>query len=278
MKNKLATCLLALVPALGFSEEVPDAMTGIWATPDCGSPTDTLVIYQSFYLWLGKDETALTGLTLPQSQPDGWIRLEESDGYPNFFQTLPDGRLRESFLPDDAELTAVPSDQWQTTDYESCSNALPRSQVLLHGEPVALLQVASRAQTLCQTNREACANQLFAGMDVSGDGNLSTAEIARLVRVAAYVAAVSEDTPAQNDELAGVLAATLPLGPLMASAIINSFDYDDNGVVSLAELSQDRGTLIEQLEPDTGDALNSRLNRMKDALKPLGRLLENFGQ
>lgn len=278
MKHTLASCLLALLPLATLANEVPEQLTGVWATPNCGSPTDTLVVYKSFYLWIGEKETALTGLTMPQSQPDGWTRLEESDGYPNFFTVLPDGRLREAFLPDNADLASAPAEDWQTTDYESCGDALPRSKVLLHGEPVALLQVVSNVQSVCQTDRQACANQLFAGIDVSGDGNLSTAEIARLFRAAGYVAAISEDTPAGNDELAGVLAAGLPLGPLMASAIINSFDYDDNGVVSLSELSQDRGTLIDQLEPETGDELNSRLNQMKEALKPLGRILENFGQ
>ncbi|MCD8504468.1 MAG: hypothetical protein LRY49_05510 [Burkholderiaceae bacterium] len=278
MKLKLASCLLALLPAATLGQEVPKEMAGIWATPNCSSPQDTLAFYKSFYLWIGEQETALTGLTKPQAQPQGWTRLEDSDGYPNFFTVLPDGRLREAFLPDNADSGSTPADDWQTTDYESCGNTLPRSQVLLHGEPVALLQVLSNAQSICQTNRQACASELFAGIDVSGDGNLSTAEIARLFRVAGYLATVSEDTPASNDELVGVVAAALPVGPLIASAIINSFDYDDNGVVSLAELSQDRGTLIDQLEPETGDELNSRLNQMKEALKPLGRLLENFGQ
>lgn len=278
MKHKLAVCLLALLPAAGFSEEVPDTLRGVWATPDCVSPEDTLVIYRSFYLWLGQEETALTGVTMPESQPEDWTRLQESDGYPNFFRLLPDGKLREAFLPDNADPASSPQDDWQTTDYESCQGALPRSQVLLHGEPMALLQVASNAQAVCQLDRQACTSILFAGVDVSGDGNLSTAEIARLFRVAGYVAAVSEENPANNDELAGVLAASLPIGPLMASAVINSFDYDDNGALSLAELSQDRGTLIDGLQADTGGEINSRLNQMKEALKPLGRLLENFGQ
>lgn len=278
MKHRLVACLFATLPALGMTQEVPQALRGVWATPNCTTPEDTLVVYRSFYLWLGEKETALTGLTMATMQPAGWTRLEESDGYPNFFKVLPDGRMREAFLPDNADPSTAPSEQWQTTDYESCGNTLPRSKVLLHGEPVALLHLASNAQKICQTDRKACANTLFTGIDVSGDGNLSTAEIARVFRVAAYVGAVSDDAPANNENLAGVVAATLPIGPLMASAIINSFDYNDDGVVSLAELSQDRGTLIEQLEPEAGSELNSRLNQMKEALKPLGRLLEKFGQ
>ncbi len=278
MKHPLASCLLALAPTLCLAQEIPDALIGVWATPTCAAPADTLVIYKNFYLWLGEEETALTGLTASAAQPDGWTRLQESDGYPNFFQIQPDGRLREAFLPESADKAAAPSQDWQTADYESCANALPPGKVLLHGEPVALLRVISNAQGLCETDRQACANQLFAGIDVSGDGNLSVAEIARLFRVAGYVAAVGQDTAANNDDLAGLLAAGLPLGPLLASAIVNSFDYNNDSVVSLAELSQDRGTLIEPFEPKTSSALNSRLNQMREALKPLGQLLDHFGK
>jgi hypothetical protein len=278
MRLRLASYLLALLPFGSFATEVPDALTGIWATPNCTTATDTLVLYKGFYLWLGEDETALSGLSASDTQATDWTRLEEPDGYPNFFMVLPDGRLRETFLPDGAPFVSNPTESWQTTDYESCADALPRTKVLLHGEPVAVLKVVSSVHNLCQTDQQACANQLFAGLDISGDGKLSRAEIARVLRVTAYVAAVSEDDAAQNDDLAGISAASLPIGPLMASAIVNSFDYDNDGLLSLAELSQDRGTLTSQLEPDTNDELSSRLNQMKQAIKPLGRLLENFGQ
>ena len=264
MKHKLAACLLSMLPTIGLTQDIPKNLEGVWATPSCTAATDTLVIYNSFYLWIGEQETALTGFALAPSQPEEWVILEESDGYPNFFKLLPDGKLRESFLPDNAEFDSMPNQDWQATDYEPCGNAMPRNNALLHGEPAAVLQAVSDVQTLCETDRQACANQLFASFDVSGDGKLSTAEVARLLRVAGYVAAVSEATPAENNELAGVLAAGLPLGPLMASAIINSFDYNDDGGVSLEELSQDRGALIDQIEPNTGDELNSRLDRMKE--------------
>ncbi len=210
--------------------------------------------------------------------PDDFIRLEESDGYPNFFQVMPDGRLREAFLPDGAEFSATPEADWASTDYARCGNALPRDKVMLHGEALAVLSVVNEAQSVCSTNQPACATTVFNGVDVTGDGNLSIAEIARLFRVAGYLAAVSEENGASNDDLAAVLATSLPVAPLMASAIVNSFDYDDNGTVSLAELSQDRISAMQGIDPKSGDELGSKLDRMKETLKPLGRILENFGQ
>ena len=286
MKHALAACLIATLPAFALAQDTPEELIGIWATPNCSSATDTLVFFNGFYLWLGEEETTLSGLRLAGEvasgaggePPDDFIRLEESDGYPNFFQVLPDGRLREAFLPDDAELSAKPDADWASTDYQRCGNALPRDKVMLHGEALAVLSVVNDAQSVCSTNQPACATTLFDGVDVTGDGTLSTAEIARLFRVAGYLAAVSEENGASNDDLAAVLATSLPVAPLMASAIVNSFDYDDNGTVSLAELSQDRISAMQGIDPKSGDELGSRLDRMKETLKPLGRILENFGQ
>jgi len=253
-------------------------MLGVWATPNCTTAEDTLVFFNGFYLWLGKDDATLSGIELAQTQPEELTRLEESDGYPNFFQVLPDGRLREVFLPEDAELAATPEATWDSVDYENCGGTLPRDKVMLHGEAMAALTVASLAQATCKQDQVACATVLFAGIDVTGDGNLSTAELARLFRVAGYLAAVSEDDGATNEDLAAVLATSLPVAPLMASAIVHSFDYDDNGVLSLAEISQDRASAIEGFEPNASNEMSSQVDRMKDALKPLGRLLENFSR
>jgi len=282
MKRLFAFALVALMPALALADKVPAPMQGIWATPNCNSATDTLVFFNGFYLWIGDSdnsggETILTGLELSGEQPEEFARLEESDGYPNFFQILPDGRLREAFLPDGADWEAVPDQDWASTDYERCEQ-LASDKAMLHGEALALLDMANTVQTVCQTDQALCATSVFAGLDVSGDGNLSIAELARLFRVAGYLAAVSEDTGATNDDLAGVLAASLPIAPLVAAALVNSFDYDDNGTLSLAEISQDRTAAIGGLEPDASAELGSRMDRMKQALKPLGRLLENFGQ
>jgi len=112
LKHALAACLIATLPAFALAEDTPEEFIGIWATPNCSSATDTLVFFNGFYLWLGEEETTLSGLSLAgeaAGEPsDDFTRLEESDGYPNFFQVLPDGRLREAFLPDGASLVPRP--------------------------------------------------------------------------------------------------------------------------------------------------------------------------
>lgn len=276
MKLRILGWLLAIVPALGLSQEVPQQLRGIWGTPDCVAPADTLVMHRGFYLWIGQDETSLKGLSAKDSEGN-WIRLEEPSGYPVFFQLLPDGKLRETYLPEDANFAEQPQDDWETADFESCQASLPRPHVLLHGEAIALFAVFDQVYGSCDQDRQACAQTLFDGIDVSGDGQLSRAELARLLRVIAYTAAVGTDTPANNADLGTLVASSLPIAPLIASVIVNSFDYNNDGVLSMEEISHDRGSLVDQLESQAGARLGARLGELKQTLKPLEQLLEQFG-
>ena len=277
MKLRLLGWLLAIVPTLGLTQEVPAELRGIWATPNCSAPIDTLVMHRGFYLWIGQDETSLKGVVATPDVENDWVRLEESTGYPIFFKLLPDGKLRETYLPEDANFSEQPQDDWETADFESCQDSLPRPHVLLHGEAVSLFAVLDQVYGSCDQDRQACAQTLFDGVDVSGDGQLSRAELARLLRVITYMAAVGTDTPANNNDLGTLMASSLPIAPLIATAIVNSFDYNDDGVLSMAEITHDRGSLIDQLESQTGSKLGARLSELKQTLKPLEQLLEQFG-
>lgn len=279
MLRKLALLCALLLPAqFLWAQNVPDSLRGIWASPNCEAPTQTLAIFKGFYLWIGEQETVLTGLSSSSTTQDGWTKLIESGGYPNYVQITADGKLREAYRPDNAPENASPDANWSTQDYLSCANRLPRANVLLHGEPMAMLKAIDNVYGTCETDRQGCATTLFAAVDVSGDGKLSTAELARLIRIGTYLAAVSSDDSLENTELAGTITATIGLAPILASAVIHSFDYNNDGGVSLIELSQDRGTLIDGIQADSGSQLGQRLQQMKEAIKPLGQLLEGMGR
>lgn len=279
MLRKVALLCALLLPAQFISaQNVPDSLRGIWASPNCEAPTETLAIFKGFYLWIGEQETVLTGVSSSSSTQDGWTKLIESGGYPNYVQITADGKLREAYRPDSASENASPDANWSTQDYLSCANRLPRANVLLHGEPMAMLKAIDNVYGTCETDRQGCATTLFAAVDVSGDGKLSTAELARLIRIGTYLAAVSSDDSLENTELAGTITATIGLAPVIASAVIHSFDYNNDGAVSLVELSQDRGTLIDGIQADSGSQLGMRLQQMKEAIKPLGQLLEGMGR
>ena len=98
----------------------------------------------------------------------------------------------------------------------------------------------------------ACINGLWDVADVSGDGELSVAEVTRILRVASGKAAHQsyvEDylkfqaglrnsaVPEPNEAVVVIGAATV--GPVISHALIANFDYDDNGRLSKAEALND---------------------------------------
>ena len=277
MKRLLFTWLITILPTLGLAQEVPESLRGIWAAPSCAAPEDTLVIHRGFYLWVAPEEVFLIGVQATPTDDGRWVRLSQANGYPMYLKLLADGTLRESYMPSDAPMNQEPTEQWETEDYVPCHQTLPGVHALLHGEAVAMFAVMDQVYGRCAQDRAACAQTLFDGVDVSGDGQLSPAELARLFRVLAYVAAVGSQGPTKHKDLAALMASSLPLAPLLASAIVKSFDYDNDGLLSMQELSQDRGSLIDQLESQVGSNLGEHLGDLKQSLQPLERLLENFG-
>ena len=114
----------------------------------------------------------------------------------------------------------------------------------------------------------ACINGLWDVADVSGDGELSIAEVTRILRIPSGKAAhqaYSQDyrefqanrqpgiPPESNEAVVVVGAATV--GPVVSHALIANFDYDDNGRLSKAEALNDVAadivlSSVEELPPE----------------------------
>ena len=114
----------------------------------------------------------------------------------------------------------------------------------------------------------ACINELWDVADVSGDGELSVAELTRILRIVsgkvahrAYVEDYREfranrgygAAPEQNEAVAVVGIAAV--GPVVSHALIANFDYDDNGRLSKAEALNDVAadlilSSVEKLPPE----------------------------
>jgi hypothetical protein len=266
---KLFTVLLSLVVSAGsFATEVPKQFRGTWAYPSCEQPTETVLLYHQAYLWIGSRGTELRGVSLAKAQPADWTRVEDSNGTPYFFKLNSPDKLAETFLPRGATKQATPTKEWGSVVYESCKGQLPAELVLLHSEPVALLNVIEEIAPWCSTDRARCVKALFDALDVSRDGSLSKAEIARAVRIGAYLTAVSGNEYPSTEQLSGVTLAAIRMGPEISEAIINSFDYDNSGGVSLTELSLNREQLFGQTTA-TGANPNTSVERAKKSLKPL---------
>jgi uncharacterized protein len=89
----------------------------------------------------------------------------------------------------------------------------------------------------CKGNMKCSFDKVWAYLDITGDGFLSLAEIARFQRnIIKYSAANQEDTKLETEDFAAINLATIIFLPITASAIVHSFDYDNDGLLSKNEV------------------------------------------
>ncbi len=218
---------------------VPEALRGAWFAGDCADPSAMLV---------------LTGRTAARVEAEAPARLfrfremREAGSYslgvaggpdaPRLMwrpsteglETIePDAKTRDDRLPGEARPLA-----WRRCE------SRPPFLAALHGEGVAFLATLEHLEAACGTGSPgACAEAFIRQGDVNSDSLLAPAEIARLLRGAAWMLAVQEG--ATQDAIAAAVGAGTLGGILAARLLVESLDYDADGKISLAELTQDSG-------------------------------------
>ncbi len=236
MKRLLLALLLAGAPAA--AQGIPEPLRGTWAEGSCASPAVLMHV------------TARSVAKLPADGPARLVRLRALGPLGDWtFGTgagaeaprvllraagdalesmEPDAKLRDDRLPGD-----TPIRRWQR-----CA-APPPGLAALHGEGLAMLAALERLEAACQGGTTApCVAALVAVGDVSGDGMLGVAEIARLLRGTAWALAAQDGaTPLALAGAAGLGAAS---ALVLARVTVEGLDFDGDGRLSLAELSQDR--------------------------------------
>ncbi len=275
------------VPAAA-APETPGWAWGTWATPSCEAPevvsfgTDQLVIARNRegQVWAFAKEAFV------QAGAD-WVRVRYGSGLSGQVQLArPEGEDRlqiADFLgpappPSDSDLAAgavAPSSPaWRLTEWQRC-DSVPGEAALVHAEPAAVLASLRDVQDACAGggDEEACGAAVLRAVDVSGDGLVATAEVARVLRVVGYMAGVApgleRGQPTTEKELSAWLAGGLFLGPALAELLVKSLGYDADGRLSPAELAQDRagalGGLAGRLDVGTGQAqLGRAFGQLRD--------------
>jgi len=232
----LAAALLATAPAA--AQGVPEALRGSWVQGDCAAPRAILhVTARSAARLPAEGEARLFRFRTLRTHGEWQVGTGGGAEAPRLMlrgdadaldSAEPDAKTRDDRLPGGAPVT-----RWRR-----CATPTP-GVALLHGEGIAFLGALERLEAACQgdTARD-CVAALVAEADVSGDGALSVAEIARLLRGAAWAMA------AQDGAGPAGLAAASGLGGVAALAaarlLVESLDYDGDGRLSAAELAQDR--------------------------------------
>ncbi|MDO9503035.1 hypothetical protein [Falsiroseomonas sp.] len=217
---------------------VPEALRGAWFTGACADPEAMLLLTARAAARLEAQEPARLYRFRQIRVQEGWTigtaggaeapRLMLRPTAQGLETAEPEAKLREDRLPGDSVVAP----------WHRCP-APPVALAAVHGEGAAFLAALEHLEEGCGSGTPgACAAAIVAQADVSGDGRLSVAELARLLRGAAWVVAVQEG--ATQDGVAAAVGAGGLAGILAARLLMESLDYDGDGRISAAELAQDR--------------------------------------
>jgi hypothetical protein len=224
---------VALAPALPLplvAAELPPGLAGTWSEGGCASDSRVRLVNPlgilEFRTLAGERQVQLALLQDVTPAPDGRsvTAVLESPTEERLFE-------QQLSFADDRLDGAV-----------RCP-MVPASLLLPFGEAVALFQAAGELQPLCAAGTDAaCFSHAFARADLTGDGRLTLAELSRVLRGAAFFMGYLAER--QAIQPAGPLVAPVAfagwLGPPLIRPLLEGSDYDADGMLSAAELAQDR--------------------------------------
>lgn len=283
----LAASSVAASTAFGQDQtSVHPDLRGIWGFESCtDNDAGFLVAHGTSIILIISGDAISQSLTAdPEPDANGWVRggVDEQRLFLRRVTGTPD--ILEVATPvkgnGDDVATASPGSnpdgaEWNTERATSCP-ALPPGPQALYGEMFAVLAALDAAETACAAGVQSCAGALFSVGDVNSDGVLNTAEISRLIRVLVQLGAIEQGN-GDADSQVGMVAASVPLAPILARALISSFDYDGDNGLSLEEILRDRVVLPSSDMSQILTGAESRVSEMMDMLETrasdLGRLL-----
>jgi hypothetical protein len=289
MTARLAAALAAalfLLPTPAPAQQtgaIPEAAQGLWANGACADPGALLFLTGRYWALLPKEGPQEMWRVERTVEAGGFTLAIADDADQTRLILRADGQRLETRTPgakqpDDAIPGDAPATQWARCP------ALPAALAGLHGEGLSFLGALDGIEAACANGEAAsCIGAVFAWADVTRDGVLSPAEIARLVRGATHMAMLA--TGAELDTLVGAIGAGGLGGILAAYALIASYDYDGSGSLSQAELLQDRSPMPGLSGPAAppaaavpgpplaGAALAGQLGALRTLLDQLGPML-----
>ena len=263
---------LLLAPGLALGQGLPagglpEGLQGSWVQGDCASPVALLQVtaraaarvpvagHGRLLRFTGLREAA--GWSLGTAGGAAAPRLLLRPAGEALETAEPEAKLRDGLLPGTAAVI-----RWQR-----CA-AVPAALAAQHGEGFALLAALEHLEAACAGDAATCLGALVAQADVSGDGQLGSAELARLARGLGWVVALQEG--ASVETLGAATGAAGLAGVLAARLLVESLDYDGNGRLSAAELGQDRLALGAARGSAAGRPLDGALaGQGLDALRGL---------
>jgi hypothetical protein len=300
MKMLTLTMLAALLSvSTATAQEVYESIVkpGIYSYGECSDKVAVIIIAAGRQISFVSERYMHAFDLSPNSGPlkSGWqkfsedvfLRMSPNGGFDWLTWKEGDGRPPQ---PTQEDLANLPSDEthigesWDFTSYKRCES-LPLSLSIPHGEPIMFLLEAQEVIELCDTDQSACMKGLFEIADRHPDGALTTAEWSRVIRVAIYLGVLSDDGFLEGlidveDTVSG-FGVSLVAAPLIARALISSYDYDGDGKTSLEELSHDLsfdGLPPVTVSDDLDEKARAQIDQIISSAKGLLPLLMGMGR
>lgn len=232
-----------------------DRLVGIWGS-DCGSADGSFFVMNRSHVL--------------DISPDGVYYYAMDEGWLN----STDGAL--SVENDTAIYEFRTEEGARRAEFKRCAG-LPPKLSFIHGEAVSFVLEIPDLQEACNRDRPSCVDTLLDRTDMAGTGGLNEADLARLIRIAAYIGA-AQDEGMKPGDLGGNQAIAVGLGPLAANLLIRSYDYDADGQVTPQELAADRAGLFGSgsvgIAGEAADGVEDRVREQLERLKGLMRMFQ----
>ncbi len=260
-----AVALAALAAPPAGAEPVPARATGIWSVAECGGDAPTMLVKSNFALVFER-EGSQTRVAMARTEWSGSSIVLTMNGL------TVDGETDEVVVP--------PLDSLQRCD------ALPTTFSFMFAEAVTVFGALDAIEARCAGGAVVaarCVALVFDLIDVSEDGEFSKAELSRAVRALSFFVGYgiavegSQDAFVPMEKLSVAWFSASLLGPYLAENLIDSYDFDGDGLLSLDELLQDRSPeggvqgvaagLAAKMPPAMMSGLMKAVNGMLGALR-----------
>lgn len=164
----------------------------------------------------------------------------------------------------------------------SCASIAGHLQMAF-GEAISLFIEFGEVSNACQTlTASRCIEEAFSIVDITQDGRLSRAELSRFGRAVSFFGGYEIAREIYKDradgrlvevsELYGTAALSNALAPAISANLLASYDYDDDGSLSLGEILADRQNIqIADLSGLLGrEALQFAISALSEGIGSFG--------
>ena len=222
-----------------FENDFPKNMQGVWSS-NCDSEYQVFIISSNTSMWI--DESYVGFNISKTSEVNDWIAYKWGEIESSYYYFLKkDGeKLFEISAPeswDGIDYSFLNGSDYSV--YEKC-DSIPSMYQLIYGEIINLMN--SQLIETCNNDKNPanCINETFTFLDVSGDDELSVAELTRAARIAIYFTFIDKREEEDRDIGFATYTTTSLIFPALSKILIGNYDYDNSNTISLKEIYTDR--------------------------------------